>query len=108
MISARFKLLKVLFAILIAISFNSCDKDEVNSESDIINGIVLYMPPPDNCDDYVIKTDDNYLYKPSNLNDDLKTDSLLVRFAFNPTDNFHNCGFGGQVQVIDLTQIEKR
>lgn len=92
---------------MIIIGF-SCEKEENNNSLNLNNGTILYMPPPDNCNDYVIKFTDNILYKPSNLSNDFKIDSLLVKLAFDSTDNVHNCGFGGSIRVVDLTHIEKR
>ena len=84
------KLSTLLSAIaLIVISF-SCKKEVTTT-----NGIILYMAPPDNCNDYIIKTDDGAFYKPSSLNNDFKVDSLLVEFSFKTSDLTHSCGFGG-------------
>lgn len=98
----------MISAITLTILGISCEKDKADDRLSLDNGIILYMPPPDNCNDYVIITTDNFWYKPSNLSNDYKIDSLLIRFDFDSTDNFHNCGFGGSIPVIDLTHIEKQ
>lgn len=102
------KVIQIVSVIVIVITSISCEIAENDSNLDFKNGIILYMPPPDNCNDYVIKSDDNYWFKPSNLNNDFRIDSLLIRFAFDSTDNFHDCGFGGSIPIIDLIHIEKR
>ena len=101
----RIEVLCTILIIAFAAICICCEKDDTRNN---LNGIILYMPPPDNCNDYVIKSEDNSLLKPSNLSDEYRIDSLLIRFAFDSTDNFHNCGFGGSIPVIDLTHIEKR
>lgn len=93
---------------IVMISITSCDNDTDNDDLKLVDGIIMYMAPPDNCNDYVIKTDDNLYYKPSDLSMDYKIDSLLIKFSFDSTDGLHNCGFGGSISIIDLTHIEKR
>ena len=101
----RFSL--TLFVSAIVIISTSCDNDTNNDNLKLENGIIMYMAPPDNCNDYVIKTDDNLFYKPSDLSKDYKIDSLSIKFSFDSTDALHNCGFGGSIPIIDLTHIEK-
>ena len=100
--------IQMILSITLMMISISCKKDEENNSLNLKDGIILYMPPPDNCNDYVIKTSDNLWYKPSTLGNDYKTDSLLISFDFDSTDNFHDCGLGGSIPVVDLTHIEKR
>ncbi|TRX60597.1 hypothetical protein FNH22_05990 [Fulvivirga sp. M361] len=100
------KVVYVVSIIVLMMIYVSCNEDEPGSDTQ--NGMILYMPSPDNCDAYVIRTDDNYWYKPSNLSSDLEVDSLYVSFTFDLTDKTHHCGFGGPISVVNLTSIEKR
>lgn len=96
-----------LLLLFLMTSLTSCEKDNNKTELQLTDGIIIYMAPPDNCNDYIIRTG-NYLYKPSVLNSNFAIDSLLIRFAYDSTENGHNCGFGGSIPIINLTHIEKR
>lgn len=100
----RLILVQIFLVTTLSVIGFSCKKSDKNN---LIDGMVVYMAPPDNCNDFVIKTDDSY-YKPSNLENEYKVDSLLISFYFNSTADFHDCGFGGSIPIIDLTHIENK
>lgn len=101
------KSLRLLIPVTILLQCFSCEKENDKYDLQLIEGVVMYMAPPDNCNDYVIKADKSY-YKPLDLSVDFEIDSLLIRFAYDSTEYWHNCGFGGPIPVIDLTHIENR
>lgn len=90
------------------ITTGGCSKDA--SDTVAQTGIVKYMPPPDNCNDYMIvieKEESLDYYKPDNLPNEFKTDELPVKLTFRKTEKIHNCGFAGNVPVINIINIHK-
>ena len=98
----------IWFLTLSGLLISCTDDDNAEPNALLEKGTVLYFPGPDNCNDYVIKTDDNFLYKPDILRSDFQQDSLLIEFTFESTENFHNWGFGGPIPIIVLHEIRKR
>ena len=82
-----------------------CQEDDVNG--DLVSGMVRYLPPPDNCDDYVISVEDQ-LYYPTDLAEEFRQDSLAVQLSFSLTDSVHNCMFGGVIPTIEVLTITRR
>lgn len=103
----RFVLAIALFASFFLYSLVSCEKENDKTDLQLTDGIIIYAAPPDNCNDYVIVTDNRW-FKPSELNSDFEVDSLLIRYAYDSTEHKHPCGFGGVIPIINLTHIEKR
>ncbi len=87
-------------------SFIACEEDEISA--DLKNGLIVYMAPPDNCNDFIIVVDDlsQTMLKPNNLAESFKIDSLKVKFDFDSTNRSHNCNFGGQIPVVSINQLE--
>lgn len=69
---------------------------------------IYYFRPPDTCDDYIIIRDTK-TYKPMYLSDDFKLDTLplSVSVIYCISDIKHNCGFGGDIPVINIIKIMK-
>ena len=103
----RITLQITLFTLFLLSSLVSCEKEKNETDLELTDGIIIYAAPPDNCNDYVIVTGNHWL-KPSGLSSDFEVDSLLIRYAYDSTENKHSCGFGGPIPIIDLTHIEKR
>ena len=82
-----------------------CQEDDASGN--LVSGMVRYLPPPDNCDDYVIRVEDQ-LYYPTDLAEEFRQDSLIVQLSFTATDRVHNCGFAGTISVIDVLNIKKQ
>jgi hypothetical protein len=75
-------------------------------------GMIRYYAPPDNCNDYVFTTDNengefDLILKPDSLSDEFKVDLLDVKVTYKPTNQKHNCGFGGEITVINILNIER-
>ena len=79
---------------------------EESTSSNLMTGLIQYFPPPDNCNDYVVRVEDK-LYYPVNLAEEFRQDSLTVQLSFDVTDSVHNCGFGGSIPVIKVLTIKK-
>lgn len=77
---------------------------EEPTEDHFKEGVILYMPPPDNCNGYVVKIE-NTLYYPENLGDKFKKDSLNVKLTYKELNGYHNCGFGGSIKIIKIIKI---
>lgn len=97
----------ILLSIILLTALLSCDNENVDANLLLTEGIIIYMAPPDNRNSYIIKTG-NFNYQPADMSSDFKIDSLSIRFAYDETENRHNCGFGGTIPIIELTHIEKR
>ncbi|MEM6830822.1 MAG: hypothetical protein AAF551_09925 [Bacteroidota bacterium] len=98
--------LKSTLLVLLIVSFAACEDDN-EPLPELTDGTIVFMAPPDNCNDYVIAIDgSNTLLKPNNLADSLKVDSLKIKFDFDSTALLHNCNFGGQIPVISIGTIE--
>jgi hypothetical protein len=83
-----------------------CEGKEIYEEK----GMIKYDPPPDSCDDYMIVFNGNEFdkyYKPGNLPDDFKIDSLQIEVRYCISEEQHNCGFGGYVPIINILNIKK-
>ncbi len=102
------KSLFILLSLGIGLAAVSCGDDNIPPDEELQEGIILYLPPPDNCNDFIIWTEGNIMYKPASIDRYFEVDSMLIRFAFDETEALHNCGFGGSIPVIDLTYIEER
>lgn len=96
-----------IFTVVLACSFMSCNKDSKEADLQLKEGMIVYMAPPDNCNDFIIKVND-HIYKPSNLSSSFEIDSLNIRFAYETIESTYDCGFGGQIPYVLLTHIEKR
>jgi|SRR5690554_2726064 len=95
---------KIMFILLWLLFCNfSCEKQEENQYKE---GLIIYMPPPDNCNDFVVEIDKT-IYYPEELNDSFKKDSLRVKLIYDELDKYHNCGFGGSVKIIQISKIIK-
>jgi len=79
---------------------------ETKEEDIFKEGLILYMPPLDNCNGYVVEVGKT-IYYPNNLNDEFKTDSLRVKLTFDELNDYHNCGFGGSIKTIEILKIIK-
>ena len=88
----------------------TCGKEKEEDPTIYVEiGVIKYMPPPDNCNDYMIifEKDDQIKYnKPDNLSDDYKIDGLQIKVTYRKTEEKHNCGFGGYVPIINIIKIE--
>jgi hypothetical protein len=89
---------------------------EKGGHDEIKSGVIMFFPPPDNCNDYIFRTHRDEVrldyYKPDNLPDEFKTspvhtDSIPVEIAYRMTGEKHNCGFGGYVPIIHIIKIKK-
>jgi hypothetical protein len=105
------------FVLVFAGGIGSCGENGkasgTNTDVFVENCIIQYIPPPDNCNTYmiVIEQEDpvyNKYYKPDHLPDQFKVDSLNVKVTFSMSEEKHNCGFGGDVPVINIIKIEKQ
>lgn len=97
----------LLFLLLTLISCSNDVSPCIDSNSE--EGIILDMGSLDNCNDYVIKMATSMIYfKPTNLAESYKVDGLPIKFSFESTPDFHDCGFGGAIPVIKLNSICKQ
>jgi heat shock protein HslJ len=85
--------------------------EDLYSRTFVQNGIVEYCPPPDNCNDFMIdfSPDSEYrkFYKPDKLPEEFKIDKLKVKVTYRLNREKYNCGFGGDVPVINVLKIDK-
>ena len=91
--------------------FSGCHKEDAT----ILEGncIIKHMPPPDNCNDYMIifekdVPENNILYKPDKLSEEFKVDNLHIKLTYRITEDKYNCSFGGYVPVINIIKIQKQ
>jgi hypothetical protein len=71
---------------------------------------IILTPPGDHCDAYMLYIDEPNLkvwLKPDNLPSQFEQDGLRVSVTYLPTDQTHNCGFGGYKTVIQILKITK-
>jgi hypothetical protein len=110
----------VLLLVAITVAFVGCSKDEYDSGSiseykDVIvqNGIIRDVRFPDHCNDYIIEFEIEdwefpILYKPNQLPKQFEIDNLKVVVKYRITEEYHSCGFGGFIKVINLIDIQKQ
>ncbi len=98
---------KIILIFSLLIFFSSCDKDE--SEDIIIKNVTIYIDPSevDNCQ-YSIKTDDNEFYATKALPGvNNTTTTFRARITYTLTEGTINCGFGGYLTEIRISNIVK-
>jgi len=98
---------KILLIFGLLIFFSGCDKDE--SEIVIIKNATIYIDPSevDNCM-YSIKTDDNEFYATKVLPGvNNTTTTFRASITYTLTDGTINCGFGGYLTEIRISNIVK-
>jgi hypothetical protein len=112
----RTNILKITTIMLVlAGGFGSCQEKGKTTDADVFveNCIIQYMPPPDNCNTYMVVVEQenpvyNKYYKPNHLPDQFEIDNLNVKVTVRMSEEKHNCGFGGYVPVINIIKVEKR
>jgi len=94
------------FLTTLFISSFSCVKDEKETNSNQVNGMILYFGDPavDGCG-WVIKTD-TIVFSPIELESEFKIDSLKVTFEFKLLDTWWKCGWREPgYQQIEIEKI---
>lgn len=94
----------ILFSFLIF--FSSCDKEE--TEVVLTKNATIYIDKTevDNCM-YSVKTDDNEFYATKVLPGLNETANFRARITYTLTDGTINCGFGGYLTEIKISNIVK-
>lgn len=99
-------LIKIAF--FFALFFLGCNDRIV--EPYVISGRgLVYDSGPlavDGCD-WLISTDTNLTFHPSELPTEFLIDSLAVVFTYSPTNEDFTCGWGQKLPIINIVSIER-
>lgn len=104
----NFNTMKNLFLILSIFLFvTGCSEKEQNIEFITQNATIHFDPSGiDNCI-YTIQTENNVFYTVENLAEEFRVDNLKVKITYTETVNKLNCGFAGNLIIIQIETIEK-
>ena len=101
------EIMKNMFLILSVFLFiTGCSEEDTNQLATENATIYYDSSGIDNCI-YTIKTDSNNFFTIENINEEFRQNNLRVNISFRKTDNTMNCGFSGNLTIIQIETIEK-
>ena len=85
-----------------------CEKNDQNNREIITENAIVYYRPNSGAECILtLRTERNYSYALENINTEFKEDELQVKISYYITDEVFDCGFGGNLNIIEIVNIEK-
>jgi len=98
---------KLILSIGIIIFALSCSDNEQNQNIITENATIYYDSSSiDNCV-YTLKMDNEKYYSTEHLDNEFRENNLRVKISYRKTEKKLNCGFSGDLTIIELETIKK-
>jgi len=98
---------KIILSIGIILSALSCSDNEQSQSINTENATIYYDPSGiDNCV-YTLKMDNEKYYSTEHLDNEFRENNLRVKISYRKTEKELNCGFSGNLTIIEIETIKK-